>query len=426
MNDPNGFIYYKGEYHLFYQYFPYDTRWGTMRWGHAVSRDLVVWEHRGVALFPTICEDQNGCFSGSALEYDGKMYLFYTGVHYHKPDPKDIHHCLDEQFDSAQLMLCSEDGKHFDNFKGKQVIIPPIEDKRVGDRTHTRDPKVWRGRNGWYLVLGSTTEDGRGKLLFYKSNDLASWSYVNSVSHEPHWGWMWECPEYLETEGGNVLLLSSMGIIKDGKREENQIICAAVDFEEKGCVMSLPDTFQYADHGLDLYATQSIKDEEGRQIMVAWLRMPEAVDGEWIGMLCMPRVIEVKEGFVYFRPHPNVESRYTRQITAPSEADEAGYRVSLDMEEGERLDIGGYQIFREGNRIHTDRSAVFGGHKEYRLAFETPELRSGCHLDIYVSSNIVEVFINQGEYVISNAVYGLTGKLQFDSMERLRLCTLES
>ena len=69
---------------------------------------------------------------------------------------------------------------------------------------------------------------------------------------------------------------------------------------------------------------------------------------------------------------------------------------------------------------------MFGGHKEYRLAFETPELRSGCHLDIYVSSNIVEVFINQGEYVISNAVYGLTGKLQFDSMERLRLCTLES
>lgn len=62
---------------------------------------------------------------------------------------------------------------------------------------------------------------------------------------------------YLETEGGNVLLLSSMGIIKDGKREENQIICAAVDFEEKGCVMSLPDTFQYADHGLDLYATRA-------------------------------------------------------------------------------------------------------------------------------------------------------------------------
>ena len=90
INDPNGFIYYKGNYHLFYQYFPYAPSWGTMHWGHAVSKDLVSWEHLGVALFPTKYEDQNGCFSGSAVEYDGKMYLYYTGVHYNKPDPNNI------------------------------------------------------------------------------------------------------------------------------------------------------------------------------------------------------------------------------------------------------------------------------------------------------------------------------------------------
>ena len=63
VNDPNGFIYYKGYYHLFYQYFPYGPRWGTMHWGHAVSRDLVNWEHKDMALYPTMREDQNGCFS---------------------------------------------------------------------------------------------------------------------------------------------------------------------------------------------------------------------------------------------------------------------------------------------------------------------------------------------------------------------------
>ena len=71
INDPNGFIYYKGYYHLFYQYFPYEPRWGTMHWGHAVSRDLVTWEHKGLALYPTTRADQNGCFSGSAIEEDG-------------------------------------------------------------------------------------------------------------------------------------------------------------------------------------------------------------------------------------------------------------------------------------------------------------------------------------------------------------------
>ena len=73
VNDPNGFLYYRGQYHLFYQYFPYAAAWGTMHWGHAVSRDLVHWEHLGVALYPTKSYDQNGVFSGSALERDGNL-----------------------------------------------------------------------------------------------------------------------------------------------------------------------------------------------------------------------------------------------------------------------------------------------------------------------------------------------------------------
>ena len=146
VNDPNGFIYYKGYYHLFYQYFPYGPRWGTMHWGHAVSRDLVNWEHKDMALYPTMREDQNGCFSGSAVEEDGKLYLVYTGVRYEVVNPEDPHTCLNEQFESAQLMISSEDGFQFDNENGKQVIIPPITDPAIGDRTHTRDPKVWKSR----------------------------------------------------------------------------------------------------------------------------------------------------------------------------------------------------------------------------------------------------------------------------------------
>ena len=149
VNDPNGFIFYKGYYHLFYQYFPYGPRWGTMHWGHAVSKDLVNWEHRGLALYPSRKEDRNGCFSGSAVESNGKMYLFYTGVRYEAVDPSDPHLCLDDQFESSQLVISSDDGFSFDNEHGKKVIIPPLCNPAEGDRTHTRDPKIWKGKDGW-------------------------------------------------------------------------------------------------------------------------------------------------------------------------------------------------------------------------------------------------------------------------------------
>ena len=86
--------------------------------------------------------------------------------------------------------------------------------------------------------------------------------------------------------------------------------------------------------------------------------------------------------------------------------------------------MGGYQIFRMGNHICTDRSAVFAGHEDYRMQFETPEIKNGRHLDIYVEEHLIEVFVNDGEYVISNAVYGLNSELWCKGVENLKLCTI--
>lgn len=425
INDPNGFIYYKGSYHLFYQHFPYSTRWGTMHWGHAASKDLVSWEHQGIAIFPTRYEDRNGCFSGSAIEQDGSLYIYYTGVHYNKINPDDIHVCPDDEYESAQMMITSKDGYHFDNFHGKKVIIPPMADRKIGDRIHTRDPKVWRGKDAWYMVLGSKTEDGRGKLLFYKSSDLYNWELANSASKESGFGWMWECPDYFETEGGKVLIISPMGLRKEEGLEENHTICMPVEFEEETCTMVIPNHYQYLDYGLDLYAPQSTRDEEGRRVLVAWLRMPMAVDGEWIGMFCIPRVVEVANGHIYFRVHPNVEKMYSRRIDEPAKADSAGYKVSFDLEEGETADIGGYKIFRKDNRICTDRSAVFPKNTNFRLQSSTPEVKEGFHLDVFVDSNLIEVFVNNGEYTISNTVYGLTDEIRSNVTGKLQMYTLK-
>lgn len=411
VNDPNGFIYYKGYYHLFYQYFPYGPRWGTMHWGHAVSRDLVTWEHRDLALYPTMREDRNGCFSGSAVEKDGKLYLIYTGVRYEVVNPEDPHTCLDEQFESAQLMISSEDGFHFDNENGKKVIIPPITDPAIGDRTHTRDPKVWKSGDHWYLVLGSTVGEKYGEVLFYRSDDLHTWTYVDKAFKGPEYGWMWECPDYFETKGGKVLILSAMGFLKNGEKEKNQSICFHVEFDQSSCRIEIPDVYQFLDCGLDLYAPQTTLDAEGRRILSAWVRMPKVTDEGWIGMFCTPRVVEVRDGHIFFPMHPNVRAAYSQEIPAGSQRAKDGYLVSLDLEDGEELDVGGFVIRREGDRICTDRSAVFPSFPGAHLRSETPALKGGCHLDVVVDKDLVEVFVNEGECVISNAVYGLEDKI---------------
>lgn len=415
INDPNGFIYYRGMYHLFYQHFPYAPIWGRMHWGHAVSKDLAHWEHKGIALYPSKYDDRSGCFSGSAVEHDGKMHLFYTGVNYTHEDPENINCCINGAFISAQLSISSEDGMTFDNICGKTTVIPPITDSNIGSEIHTRDPKVWRGENAWYMVLGSTV-DQKGRLLFYRSDDLQNWTYVNHAELDDL-GWMWECPDYFETESGNVLIFSPMGLLKDGKKYEDVSICTLARFNEDTCTMQIADGYQFLDYGLDLYAPQSTIDEYGNRVVAAWVRMPEAVNGEWSGMFCIPRVVEVKNNHIYFRPHPNAEKLFTKKIDSPVDASAAGYKLSMDIHNGENINIGGYVITCGNNKIYTDRFAVFAGHDEVRCQFETPEIYEPIHLDIYADKNLIEIYINNGEYVLSNAVYGLSDEIIGDNYE---------
>ncbi|MGN0677644.1 MAG: glycoside hydrolase family 32 protein [Ruminococcus sp.] len=409
INDPNGFIWYKGQYHLFYQCFPYSVQWGRMHWGHAVSRDLVNWEDKGIALFPSKKDDRSGCFSGSAIEHNGKMHIFYTGVNYTEEDPENINLCLNDNFISAQLMITSENGIIFDNFSDKKTVISPIDEKNIGSKTHTRDPKVWRGKDSWYMVIGSTV-DSTGRLLFYKSDDLENWTYLNYAGKE-NLGWMWECPDYFEVNNTGITVFSPMGFLKDGKEYDSLPVCMFSSFDEITGKMELSENYQFFDYGLDLYAPQSTTDKDGNRVIIAWARMPEAVNGKWNGMMCIPRIIEVKNNHIYFRPHPNIKNSFTKEITSPSQADSSGFMVKTSLHNGESINIGGYIIKRENDRIFADRSAVFVNKGNFRLTAETPVINEGYELEIYVDSNLIEVFINNGEYTLSSVVYGLSDKI---------------
>lgn len=422
INDPNGFIYFKGKYHLFYQYFPYAPVWGTMHWGHAVSDDLVHWEHVGIALFPTIDKDQNGCFSGSALEHNGMMNLYYTGIHYNKINPENIHVCKDD-FESCQLMISSGDGMSFDNFNGKRVVVPVIEDKEIGDFKDTRDPKVWKDGDKFYMVLGSTYEKEIGRAVFYQSDDAVNWSYISQFRSK-RFGKTLECPDIFKVENEYVFIGSPMYIAEDAGGYEHHAVCMLAGFEPRTCTLKLPQSYQYIDYGLDLYAPQTNVDKEGRRVMIAWMRMPKEVEvpgkKPWNGMMCIPRVVQVKDGHIYFRVHPEVDQYFTQKVLTEErvltkEADlkemsvsaEQPYRVKVSLEEGEVLNIGGYKIWVERDFIKTDRSEVFAGIEGHRMISSTPKLYGKYRLDILVDPNLIEVFVNEGEYVISNVVYGL-------------------
>ena len=409
INDPNGFIWYKGWYHLFYQCFPYSAHWGRMHWGHAVSKDLVNWEEKGIALFPSKTDDRSGCFSGSAIEYKDKMYIYYTGVNYTEEDPENINCCINDTFTAAQLMITSEDGIKFDNITDKKTVIPPIEDKKIGDKNHTRDPKVWRGKDAWYMVLGSTV-DKNGRLLFYKSSDLKTWQYLNYCEKDG-FGWMWECPDFFEIDGNGVTIFSPMGFFNDRNGYDSVAVCMLSSFDENTGKMELSENYQLFDYGIDLYAPQSTTDKDGNRVVIAWARMPEAViteKGEWCGMMCIPRIVDVKNNHVYIRPHTNVKNSFVTKLSAPKKS---GYMLKTTLKNGESINVGGYVIKRENDKITTDRSKVFNIKGNYRLIAETPVINDGYELEIYVDEHLVEVFINNGEYVISNVVYGLTEEI---------------
>lgn len=418
INDPNGFIYYRGKYHLFYQHFPYAPVWGTMHWGHAVSEDLVHWEHLDIALFPTKSYDRNGVFSGSALEKDGELYLYYSAVRYLESEPENIHSALPEQFETSQAMLVSKDGFHFDNWNAKKQIIPVLRDERIGDPVNTRDPKVFQENGNYYMILGSTSGGQAGRVLFFRSRDGKNWEYASQYSQEG-FGRIVECPDLFPLGDSHVFIGSPMFIGKPGEGYEHHALCAAASFDGNTCSLELSGSFQYVDYGMDLYAPQTTLDKDGRRVLIAWMRMPKAVEtpGQkpWNGMMCLPRVIEKEHGHLYFRVHPEVEQYFSKEIT-PAEYDSAAasgipLRIRASLSEGERLDIGGYRIWVKQGYLQTDRSRVFQDINGPSLTASTPESLIRHELDIFVEPNLIEIFINGGEYVISHVVYELGNTL---------------
>lgn len=429
MNDPNGLIYYKGKYHAFYQHFPYATQWGTMHWGHAVSDDMVNWTYEPIALFPSKPYDKNGCFSGSAIEVDGDLYLYYTSVKYIETEEDNTTVPKDNIFESSQAMIISKDGFNFDNFNDKSLIIPPIMDEKLGHYTHTRDPKVWKYKDNYYMIVGSKVkkadqEEHKGKLLYYRSKDAKTWEYINSF--ELHGlGDMWECPDIFNVNDNNILVMSPENYYTDGTYPTNNAVIGIVDFEEESCNTKFDkDDFRLADLGLDYYAPQTFIDKDGRRVQFGWLRMNKPFENHtWLGMMSLPRVIEVKNKEITTNVHPNISSLFTKEIDIDDVDFSNPTCIKATLKDNSKISIGGYEITFENNIITANRTKVFN--EEYvNLKASTPKLEDECNIEVYIDYGVIETYINKGQYVISHIVNPLENKLQIDNLSDFKIYTI--
>lgn len=292
INDPNGFVFYQGEYHLFYQYFPYDSKWGPMHWGHCKSKDLLHWEELPVALAPDQSYDKDGCFSGSAIVKDDKLYLLYTG-----------HVIENDVVYQTQCLAVSEDGITFEKVKENPVIgAASLGD--YGNIHDFRDPKVFQHGKQYYCVIASKSEDNRGRILLFSSEDLLHWEFVSVLLEgDKEQGIMWECPDLFELDGQDVLILSPIQIKAKGLEYRNissTMACIGKMDWEKGQLHV--DHFQEIDFGLDFYAPQTLEDNRGRRIMIAWMQMwgrtmpTDELRHHWAGAMTIPRELHIQNG----------------------------------------------------------------------------------------------------------------------------------
>ena len=197
LNDPNGFSFYDGLYHLFYQYNPYRPFWGPMHWGHVISRDLLHWTYQPAVLAPDQPYDNgNGCFSGSAQTLDdGRQILLYTGVSWEKQSDGSMK-------EIQQQCIASGDGEVYEKYE-KNPVISSDQLPKGYDRSNFRDPKLWKEKDGsWRCVTVSRNETNGGGVLLFESSDCISWKFKSVMAENMNrFGRMWECPDFFTLDG---------------------------------------------------------------------------------------------------------------------------------------------------------------------------------------------------------------------------------
>ena len=428
MNDPNGLVHYQGEYHLFYQHNPFGETWGHMSWGHAVSRDMLHWQHLPVAL-----EEDNGImiFSGSAVvDRDNTSGLcrpsgadrscliaIYTG------------HRKDRQ--TQNIAFSNDRGRTWTKYAGNPVIDLELKD--------FRDPKViWHEpTKRWVMV---TVLADQHRVRFFGSRDLKKWDTLSDFGPAGATGGVWECPDLfpLPLDGNTrdvrwVLDVDiNPGAVAGGSGGQYFV----GTFDGQTFVNGNPsDRVLWAEHGKDFYATTSFADlpaGDRRRIWMGWISNWLYANDEptvtWRGAQSVPREVTLRtvpDGIRLVQtPIAELDTLHVTKTPAtiaapgpiPGSADirvdltrgewtEAG--IELSNAAGEKVVVG---VAASPLEVFVDRRQSRSGapfHKEYPGRHAAPVRWRNERIEIRVlfDRSVLEVFANDGESVITDRVY---------------------
>lgn len=431
MNDPNGFSFYNGQYHMFYQYHPYDNIWGPMHWGHAVSHDLLHWEFLPAALAPDEPYDRDGCFSGSAVTLpDGRQLLMYTGV---------IKERLKNGGTSEIQSQCLAvgDGTDYEKY-GKNPVLDEKDLPEGASPYDFRDPKIWRKKDGTYCcVAANRAADDSGQILLFTSPDGFDWHYRKVlVANNNRFGKMWECPDFFQLDEKWVLITSPMDMLPSGfeYHNGNGTLCLIGDFDEKTEDFA-EEHNQAVDYGIDFYAPQTILTPDGRRIMIGWMQNWDTCNFRtqnisWFGQMSLPRELSVKNGRLYQNPIRELLSMRRNEVSY-QDVPVSG-TVMLDGIRGRKVDME-ITIRPGGGEMYQKFAVRFARNEKYQTSMSFRPRESVLKIDrkfsgsrraiihqrrskvnskngelklrIILDRFSVEAFVNDGEQVMTAIIY---------------------
>ena len=425
MNDPNGFSDYKGEHHLFFQYYPYATHWDSMHWGHAKSNDFIRWEYLPIALAPDQCYDNFGVFSGSAIEDGENQILIYTGVE-RKVTEKGENRIRQNQ------CIAIGNGINYEKVENNPVVTADM--LPIGSSQEDfRDPKIWKQDDKFFMVVGSRHSDGSGQIALFCSEKLEKWEFIGILDRsENKIGTMWECPDFYPLDGKQILMISPQEMEAKGLEfhNGNNTVFLIGNYDKEKFKFTR-EKVQSIDYGLDFYAPQTMETDDGRRIMIGWMQSwdnPMYPDNQlYSGMMTIPRELSIKEERVCQLPVRELE-KYRKNVIKHD-------RICIQEETeckgicGRSIDL---QLTLKGNEYDKFKMKLAADDKYYSeiiydkdektLTFDrthsglkkdtlctrsmfVSEKEDMLYLRILIDSFSVEIFVNDGEQVMSSLIY---------------------